>query len=283
MGVVAVVLLGTPTPAQAAPCNRPDLLEAIPPDGAKAVPINATLFARYTPSAEYLGEEVVLEHVGVGEAIVQATFDATEGMLKVTPEPALTAGDEYVVRWPRLRGFSSANLGRGADVRFTVGTTTDVDPPEFIGVVDLDWTLEREKDECTDSLETRYLFDLKLAPASDDGGTESLTLLLFQTRGEGVSSAAPKPIAIRRFPTSREARVRRSVAQGAGEVCYAAIARDLTGQVSASGNREVCVETAEPPFFEGCRVAATGVRARGAGWLALLVMMMLGVRRRSGG
>src|SRR5689334_3151524 len=52
--------------AFADPCGHPDLLEAFPPDGAGDVPLNARLSARYASTAEYVDEEVTLEHVGIG-------------------------------------------------------------------------------------------------------------------------------------------------------------------------------------------------------------------------
>ena len=44
-----------------------------------------------------------------------------------------------------------------------------------------------------------------------------------------------------------------------GEICFAGIVRDTTGQLSQSGDVEACVHTTEPPFFRGCSVG----RARG--------------------
>ncbi len=57
--------------AQAAPCGKPDLLDALPPDGADGVPTDATPSAIYAHTADYLGEDVPLEdsdrHTGSGE------------------------------------------------------------------------------------------------------------------------------------------------------------------------------------------------------------------------
>jgi len=252
------------------------LLQAIPADGAAGVPTNAKLFAHYAPNASYLDEEVVLEHVGVGETTLKATWNAAESMLSV--EPVLTAGAQYVVRWPRLRGLNTANLGRAEDVSFEVGTTSDEMPPQLEGIAKLEWDVDRERDDCTDNLEERYLFDFELGAASDDGGRDSLTLVLFQTKGPHVPADAPQPVLIQRLPAEGgTARLSTTIGDGVGDVCFAAIVRDLTGKVSASGSREICVETVEPPFFSGCSL---GPRSRStAGLLLLALALALGARR----
>lgn len=267
-------------PAVAAPCGRPDLLDAVPPDGTENVPTNARLFARYTSIAEYLGEDIIFTPDGEAPISVKGNFDATEGMLSVDPPEALVSGKSYSVVWPRLRGFGTANLGRGKDVSFRVGDGSDEAPPMFAGVRAVDWDVTRDQDDCTDRLERRYVFDIELEPASDDGGRDSLMLVVFQTRGPGLS--APKPVSVRRLPAEGQpVTVRQTIDDGAGEVCFAAIVRDLTGKASASGAREVCIETVEPPFFEGCAVrgptrqSSSGVFA----WTALLALLWARRRR----
>ncbi len=267
-------------PAVAAPCGRPDLLDAVPPDGAENVPTNARLFARYTSIAEYLGEDILFTPDGEAPISVKGNFDATEGMLSVDPPEALVSGKSYSVSWPRLRGFGTANLGRGKDVSFRVGAGSDEAPPMFAGVRAVDWDVTRDQDDCTDRLERRYVFDIELEPASDDGGRDSLMLVVFQTRGPGLS--APKPVSVRRLPAEGQpVTVRQTIDDGAGEVCFAAIVRDLTGKASASGAREVCIETVEPPFFEGCAVRApTRQSSSGAfAWTALLALLWARRRR----
>jgi uncharacterized protein (TIGR03382 family) len=271
-----VVLAGAGS-AAAAPCNKPDLRDAMPPDGATNVPINATLSARYATNAAYLGEEVLLEHVGVDEISVVPTWNEAEGILSFSPEPPLVPGDSYVVTWPRLRGLNAANLGKGATVDFTVGTANDEQAPDFAGLTAVDWTVDRYDDDCTDSLEDRYLFDFELAPASDDGGRESLTLLVFQTRGENVDPNAPDPVLVRRIPPSGEkARLTKTIDDGAGDVCFAAITRDLTQKTSLSGANEICTETVKPPYFEGCRFG----RGSGPSWPFALVALAFLFRRK---
>ena len=274
-----LVVLAWSTVAAAAPCNRPDLLDTMPPDGADGVPLNAVLFAHYAPSAEYLDEEITLEHVGVGEQTFSGTFNANEGLVSIDPG-GLVAGDEYKITWPRLRGHSTANLGRGAEVTFTAGSSTDDAAPSFDGLTGVDWDFVREKDDCTDSVEERFTFDLDLGARSDDGGAESLTLLVFQTKGPHVSPSAPEPVLVQRMPGGSKVRVVRALSDSIGEVCFAAIARDLTNKASASGNRETCVTTVKPPFFEGCSATGQGSTAAGASVVLLLGLGLL-LRRRA--
>ena len=63
----------------------------------------------------------------------------------------------------------------------------------------------------------------------------------------------------------------------------AAVMRDLVHNVSGGGDEEVCVETTEPPFFDGCSLGApAGPRGAYAGLFALAlfaVMRRRGARR----
>src|SRR5882724_3319025 len=117
-----MIVLAWAATARAGPCGRPDLVETFPPTDATDVPVNARLTARYVSTAEYLGEPVSLEHVGVGPEDAPVTFDANEGLLTIAPVVPLTGGDPYKIGWPALRGLTTAALGRGADVTFIAGT-----------------------------------------------------------------------------------------------------------------------------------------------------------------
>ena len=266
--------------AAAAPCGRPDLLETFPADGATDVPVNVRLSARYAATAEYVNEEVTFEHVGFDTEAPRVTFDSTEGWLSFEPPTSLVAGDSYVVRWPALRGLTTAGAGKGAEVKFTAGSTNDVEPPLFGGVRSLAWDVERVDDDCTDSLEDRFMFDLSLDDATDDGGRGMLTLLVFQSKGGSVTTS-PAPVLAQRFPdTGSRVRVQRAIDSAAGNVCFAALARDSSGRVSNSADREVCVATVKPPFFYGCSVSHAGA-GRGTAPVALLIL--IGMGRRSAG
>ena len=75
--------------ARADSCGKPDLVDMVPPDGATGVPLNARLGAHYAAAAEYLGEDVVLVHPDGSEQLLDATWDATEQLLQVTPTAPL--------------------------------------------------------------------------------------------------------------------------------------------------------------------------------------------------
>ena len=273
--------------ARAGVCGQPVLLDAVPPDMATDVPPNASLTAHYDASAQYLGEDVVLTPPGGVDEVVPSTFDATEGLLTFTPTAPLTPG-AYTLAWPGLRGLNAAAKGLGATVHFTVGTADDVAPPSFDGVTGVTWDLERESNDCTKSLEDRMVFELALAPADDDGGRDGLTLVIFQSAGSGVAvdaGAAPVPVQTMAMPApGKTAEVKLTVGEATGHVCFAALARDLTGKTSNGGSHTVCVETTAPPFFRGCAVADAGTRAdRAAALLVLASSLALASRRRRRG
>src|SRR5262249_1304971 len=173
----AAAVLAAPLSAAASPCGAPDLLNAFPSDGVTGVPTNAMLSAHYAPTADYRGEDVKLEHTGVGSETLSGTFGSAEGLLSVMPSEPLVAGDGYVVTWPRLHGIGTSNRGSGAKVSFRPGDVVDEAPPTFAGLTGIEWDVSREHDECTDSLEDRFTFDLALGPAGDDGGRASLAVV----------------------------------------------------------------------------------------------------------
>jgi hypothetical protein len=284
LAAVALAAVATaPATARAASCGKPDLVDMVPPDAATGVPLNARLGAHYAAAAEYLGEDVVLVHPDSSEEILAATWDATEQFLTVTPTAPLLANSQYEIRWPPLRGLNAAAPGLGGDAKFMTGAGDDLAPPSFVGVTGLTWDLERVTDECTDEQVERFVFDLSLGAASDDGGTTGLTLMLYQTKGPHVGDT-PTPIPARAWPqdgtqAGKQAQVRLATDVAVGEICFAGIVRDTTGAVSSSGDVEACVHTTDPPFFRGCSVARGGVR--GGDLLASAALVALLLRRRT--
>jgi hypothetical protein len=295
---LALAVVGLALPAQATTCVKPDLIDTFPPDGAKRVPPNAKLTAHYEATAEYLDEDVRLVRgesapdggADQGES-VPVTFSRDEGLLTVEPPNALIPGEHYVIKWPKLRGIGTASKGRGADVAFTVGTEEDLAAPSFEGLVDIGWDVRRASDDCTSSLEERFVFDVTPGRASDDSGTESLALIVFQTQGGDVGSDPSKPVLTAPLPGSGESvRVERPIAGAKGHVCFAAHVKDLTGKVSTGNgaNKELCVKTTPPPFFYGCHFArrpgaggASGTPRESGAVLALgAVVLSLSKRRR---
>jgi hypothetical protein len=273
----------------AAPCGAPDFLAALPRDGARSVPTNAALSAHYAASATYMGEPIHVEHAPANAADdaprdpgsdIAGEFDANEGLLVVTLDGPLVASDRYVVTWPRLHGSTSSGLGKGGKVSFVAGDTTDTETPGFDGITSVAWDVIRVRDDCTDSLEDRFTFDLGLGAASDDGGRDSLELVIFQStssRGKG-KEVLHAPIPARGVPM----RVERALGDAEGSVCFSAIVRDLTGKFAGGDAPGVCTKTVPPPFFYGCGAArGAGSSDTRATVTIALVAVVLARRRRA--
>jgi hypothetical protein len=276
--VLLIGLLFVARAVNAAPCGRPDVDATYPPHDAVGVPPNALLSAHYAAPAEYV-DEVVTVTGPAGAVPVDVFFDRAESMLGARPLTDLAAGGPYVVTWPGLRGVTTST-GLGLTVEFNVGNQRDEQAPRFDGFTGIDWDWVREEDECTETHEDRFWFDLDLGSVSDDLSPSFLSVLVFETRGPS-SGSAPEQIAVRPMPKSRTVRVERPAA-GGEKVCFAAVVRDLTNRVSGGGDEQVCVETTELPFFEGCSLAAR--RSRGGGAVSFLVASSLVVvwsRRRA--
>ena len=273
-------VIGWTSGAGATPCTRPDLIETLPADGATGVPTNARLSARYASTAEYLGEPIALEHVGVGVEPAPATFNANEGLLTIAPDQPLVPDGTYKITWPALRGLTTAALGKGGDVTFTAGASDDTAAPDFAGVRSVAWDVERPNDDCSDSPQDRYVFDLALADANDDASRDLLTLVVFQTAGPTLSGGSPEPVLVERMPRPGQgAQVRRNIESAVGRVCFAALVRDSLGRISNSAQSEMCTTTVRPPFFYGCATT----RTRAVSWPAWLGIFALGAmvgRRR---
>jgi len=233
----------------------------------------------------------VLTPEGGVDEVVKVTWDGNQGLLTFAPDAALAPGS-YTLVWPALRGLNTAAPGLGATVHFAVGAA-DVAPPAFDGLTGVTWELERRNNDCTGSLENRMVFSLSLAPADDDGGRDGLTLVVFQSSGSGVEvDGGSLPVLTTAMPVSgQRAQVKLPVSDATGHVCFAALARDLTGKISSGGSHTVCVETTAPPFFRGCAVAATGSASgasiaassgagRAAGPLVFASLVLVGARRR---
>jgi methionine-rich copper-binding protein CopC len=241
--------------ARAAPCGRPDIDATFPPDQAQTVPPNASLAAHYASPATYDDEPVSLTDSMGAPVSATVRYDDADAMLRVVPEQALAQGD-YRVEWPGLHGVSSSGVGRGKTTSFTVASdVSDAAPPVFAGLTDVSWDLARERDPCLDRLDDRFVFKLRVGRASDDAGVELLSLLAFQTR-DPISPARTEPsnLGVHPWPSDGVLEVRRPATES-GKTCFAAVVLDLVGNVSGGGEREVCVRTKKPPFFEGCAVA----------------------------
>jgi hypothetical protein len=246
------------------------LRATFPADGASNVPVNAVLSAVYAETADYLDEPVELTSAGVTSP-VSVQFDESERRLLIA-NPGLTPNTSYTLVWPALRGLSSAGHGLGRTITFSTGTDSDSAAPDFEGIRKVSWDLEHVRDDCTD--------DFELGAASDDGGRDSLALLLFQTRGPGTREDGPRVVTQTELVKSDRPRVELTVGEATGRVCFAAVARDLLGRISATGSDEHCVRTTAPPFFYGCAMRAGTANFVSVGSLALAFALIARRRRR---
>lgn len=247
---LAACIVGWSLSAGAAPCGRPDVDATFPPADAVGVPRNAVLSAHLAAPALYDDEPVMLVNEAGENVEAIARYDEAQSLLVATPAAPLELGAHHLT-WPGLRGRTSG-LGLGRELDFTVGELDDEAAPQFAGLVGIDWDLSRERDPCLDRLDDRFVFRLNAGAASDDAGTEPLALLVFQTRDPTwPDQTEPAQVAERPFPADGVVEVRRP-ATSAGATCFAAVVQDLVGFVSGGGEREVCVTTSRPPFFDGC-------------------------------
>jgi len=277
LGLVLAMVVNS-APARAQECGVPDVDSTYPPDAAPVVPPNAILSAHYSVPAVYDGEPVTLVSSLGDTPAINVTYDEAEVLLRAVPLSPLPAG-KYTATFPALRGASSGP-GLGRQISFVVAGPFDEAPPTFAGVRSVTWDLSSETDPCTDTLEDRLYFDFELGAATDDAATSLLAVLVFETEHPGSSSSTPpQQIDIQPLPANGKLRVFRP-ASSAGKRCFAAVTRDLVGFVSGGGNAEVCEETIEPPWFEGCSVSRTR-SASTAGWLLFIAFLALGRRARA--
>ena len=275
-GACAVFLPGL---ARAQTCGAPDLLSAVPPDGAAAVPTTGPWHAFYAASALYQGEPILLDLPDGTQQALVGDFATAEGRLTLTPPDPLPPTTSATIHWPELRGTTSGGKGLGRKVTFTTGSGPDLTPPSFAGATKVTWDWTRENDDCTDKIEDRLAFDVSLAEPEDDGGRDSLTLILSQTRGP-LLDTGPRQLLIGALPApGKPAHVSLAVDSAVGHICFAALVRDLTDQISGGGDQEVCVQTTRPPFFNGCAIAHA--RRQGGGLaLGALALLLLSRRRK---
>jgi hypothetical protein len=242
------------------------------------VPLNATLSAVHAASADYLAEVVTLSSIH-GERSLNARFDGSERRLLVDAAE-LEADTEYRLAWPALRGLTTAGHGSGKTISFTTGAENDGGPPTFAGISQLEWDWVHPRDECTDDLERRMRFGFRFGPAVDDGGTESLALVLFQTQGPTVPDDAPRFIAERELSKDGRLKLDLTVHDATGRVCFASGVRDLALNISATGSETHCIQTTAPPIFYGCQLSGRASPARPLVWFTTAAAAILLARRR---
>jgi hypothetical protein len=265
--------------ARAENCATADVEATFPGDLAGGVPVNATLSAVYSEGADYLGEAVVLSSQGA-DTDVAARFDAAERRL-IVEQPMLQPNTTYTLVWPALRGLATAGHGLGKTITFSTGERDDSEAPRFAGLDSVSWDLVHPRDECTDDLEARLNFRLELGDASDDGGRDSLSLLLFQTDGKNLPDSTPRFIDARALPANGHTDVGLTSDDAGGRICFAAIVRDLVGNVSATGSDTSCVQTTAPPIFYGCELKRIPGSTRDPLMVAWLASLFALRRRRA--
>jgi hypothetical protein len=262
----------------AAPCGRPDVDATFPRTDATRVPPNAQLSAHYASPALYDDEPVNLLDANGAEVAISVVWDEADSMLRARPSSELSAG-YYELAWPGLRSLTGAGVGRGRTISFFVSSELDSAPPVFRGLSEIDWDLSRDRDPCLDRLADRFSFTLSLGEADDDAGTDLLAVQVFETQDPADDDdVEPARVALRAWPDDGKLELRRP-ADEAGRTCFAAVVQDLVGNVSGGGEREVCVKTKKPPFFDGCTFASP--RAESRPW-AMLVLALGALGRRRG-
>jgi hypothetical protein len=264
----------------------------MPPNDAEGVPTNALPSARYRSTAEYIDEQVLFGREGEAMVPVEPVFEAATGTLTIVPPEPLESDTEYVIEWPALRGIGNASQGNKATVRFVTAEGPDRQAPVFTGATSVDWIPTRELDECTDRHEDRFEFTLELGSAQDDSGDGLLEVVVFQTKGPRLGEAdGAQQVHVEPYRGS-SVTFTRTLDDAEGDVCFAAIVRDPTGQISASGAREACTRTKLPPVFQGCSlseahgfVGPAGDGASGTAWLSAAALgagaLIMRSRKRS--
>ena len=193
-----VALFGAP--ARGDDCARPDVVDTVPIDGARDVPTNATLIARYAIYAELLGEQVLFGEAGSDLGCFHAVVQRCRALAHLYASGRAHAGSRIRDRVAGPPRSEYREQGPCRKVHFFAGNAADSEPPSFDGLIAVDWDFERENDDCTDRIEERFVFDLDLGAAEDDGGRDSLSLVVFQTQGPTIAPDAPQPIHVGHFP-----------------------------------------------------------------------------------
>ena len=214
-------------------------------------PPNATLAAHYAVVRGLPGRGRRPGHARPGSRRCRRRSTRRRGGSRSRRPIRSSPGATYTVRWPALRGLNAAAPGTGGqaalhgrrgDRRRAARVRRRRRARPGISL--------RQTNDCTDSIEERFVFDLDLGAATDDGGRDGLTLMLFQTSGPAASGgvgagARARPAARGEARAGRPADGRRRRTTSASRAWSATRpARSRTAPIG-----EACVDTTAAPLL----------------------------------
>jgi hypothetical protein len=297
--VWASLARGTPVWAQALDCGTStDALEDLnvrPSDGAKAVALNAPIIARYSEHVDLDALEQSLPSVGddpcqtqlmclfllagsTREPVAGSVQRIDQRTLAFAPAVLLEAHARYFAQIARA-GFDSASR---VELELTTGARKDSSPPSLDATSSsLQLSVEPPPAECHAKVGSLRVA-LSIPRATDDGDEQSVEILLFLTRANGLRG--PLLVARTDNPPADQAHLQMSFvlseAQTREPVCVSLRASDGTGKL-AKGQPELCFDPLRGSFFAPCDVAAAvgaaGALAAGGGGSLLVLWAVAAV------
>ena len=264
--------------AESEPCEVPHVTSILPSPDANDVPTNARVLVEVTGDIGCFGDEPTFRLTTDGDplAFEQRVWDAGYGKTRVfalEPMTRLAANAEYTVEILGLDGTS----GRGEFYRFGTGHdalhATTEKPRLRI--------LSAQYDEDSGDSAT-YEVTVEVAPTSDSAPFDQLRVGL-DLGGDASRDEADYPLTVVPDPdgwSSQSTFVQ--AGPTAEQICVLVRQQDIAGQWSEASR--ACAETvpvagldADESDTRGC-LAAPGAGSHG--WFALLLLPLLGLRRR---
>jgi hypothetical protein len=288
------------TRAQTAECDDSSVqgvtpLEVTPGDGATSVARDAALIVRFARDSDLDGLLQTLARApdtdACAHSIVCLFRDSGSGRPQIVPgrserldarsvafvpDALLAASSHYLASIARP-GFDNAAR---TEVEFDTGDDVDHEAPRFDpspGEIELE--VDSPPPECAapaGSLRVR----MGMARARDDADEESVRILLFLTRAEGLDA----PLLRARVPNPDSGRVELrfllTPEQARAPVCLVLRAIDGAGKLG-EGEPELCFDPSRGSHFAGCSAARPGGAAMAAGaWTLVPWCAVLAIARR---
>ena len=200
----------------------------------------------------------------MGPEMATARFDSNEGLLTLLPASPLVANESYHIEWPALRGISTAVLGKGAAVTFTVGASPDKACTEFrrreigrLGRGAIERRLHRRRRRSLSLRHWAFAGKRQRQERSALAGRiyKPLGLHLRRDSPSRCSSSDSESIKAEFGAPSTTAK---------GNVVSRPWFETRWGRISSSAEHEVCTKTVKPPFFYGCTMAPPASSHRGS-------------------